>query len=271
MKLKKDNFDYFFLRHVIFFYGELKATLLNDDYFSHKKFKKLRRFFMRYVSNYFESFLYLFFKKNKNLNSSSSNLKKYGYEILLPINTSEIDFIEETKQVETSVIAHKNIDLDRGNAFALKKGFHQMAFNYFQEDSCFFEIAAWDTTSFSDREKLQNSYWHRDRDGFKVLKIFVYLDDVTENCGPHEYASYSNNIKPIKFVPQIRYQDKNVRNYFNEFKIFVGKKGMCFVVDTTGIHRANPPEKNKKRSVLQFVYYTGSIFWDKDKTKLISR
>ena len=54
---------------------------------------------MRYVSNYFESFLYLFFKKNTNLNSSSSNLKKYGYEILLPINTSEIDFIEETKDI----------------------------------------------------------------------------------------------------------------------------------------------------------------------------
>ena len=42
---------------------------------------------------------------------------------------------------------------------------------------------------------------HLPSDGFKVMKIFIYLDDVTDECGPHEYASYSNNIKPLKFVP----------------------------------------------------------------------
>ena len=72
-------------------------------------------------------------------------------------------------------------------------------------------------------------------------------------------------------MPQIRYQDKNVKKYFHDIKKFVGKKGMCFVVDTTGLHRANPPQNNKTRSVLQFIYYTGSIFWNKEKSRLINR
>mgnify|MGYP000852597674 FL=1 len=273
MKFKKNNFDYFLLRHIIFFYGELKATILTDNYFSLKKFKKLRRFYIRYISNYYEGFKYLVFGKKiiSNLVSQNLSLNKLGYEILSPIDTAEIDFIKESKNNEKSVINHKIIDLDKGNNFALSKGFHEIAFNFFNEEECFFEIEAWETLSFSSRESLQNSYWHRDRDGFKVMKIFIYLDDVTDECGPHEYASYSNNIKPLKFVPQIRYQDKNVKKYFHDIKKFVGKKGMCFVVDTTGLHRANPPQNNKTRSVLQFIYYTGSIFWNKEKSRLINR
>ena len=96
------------------------------------------------------------------------------------------------------------------------------------------------------------------------MKIFIYLEDTSLNNGPHEYVAGSHVIKPLRFVPQIRYSTENVDLIFEKNrKLLTGEKGTCFVVDTTGLHRSNPPQHSRGRSVVNFTYYTGNLIWDK--------
>ena len=67
--------------------------------------------------------------------------------------------------------------------------------------------------------------------------------------------------KAFRFVPQFRYKDKAIKNYFkiqNIIEIF-GKAGTCFVEDTTGFHRGSKPKDDSNRSILCFTYFTGPL------------
>jgi hypothetical protein len=263
------------LSHLIFFYGELKACFL-DNYFCRKGNKFLSRFLMRYIGSYYDSFYYYYkklFKKNKfNSLNCIENLKpdliNQGFEMLPNIDLNLIDFLkyEDPEKFSTPINKNKILSMQKAEIFAKKNNFHKIASKILGNKRVNFNVVSWNTKIFTDADAVKTTQWHRDRDGYKVVKFFIHLSDIDENSGPHEYALQSHIIKPLKFVPQVRYRNQYVLNYFKTKKI-LGKKGTCFVAHTNGLHKGTAPTKNT-RSILQFVYYDGPIYWEENVSEV---
>ena len=93
---------------------------------------------------------------------------------------------------------------------------------YFKEDVCNFTSTSWNTRPFKEAKGITK--FHQDRDGYKILKIFIYLNDTFETSGPHVFAVGSHRKKILKFIPQYRYDDNEVKKHYKELKTFCGKK-----------------------------------------------
>jgi len=108
-----------------------------------------------------------------------------------------------------------------------------------------------------DGEALEAENFHRDRDATEFLKWFVYVTDVDEVSGPHEYAL--DSVKSNKFAKGGRYIDADIYNEF-ETKKFIGQIGTNFLENTYGLHRGYKP-KEKERLLFQVRYSViGSSF-----------
>jgi len=106
--------------------------------------------------------------------------------------------------------------------------------------------------------------FHRDRDSSEFLKWFVYLTDVDDFSGPHEYALSS--LDSDIYTKGGRYLDEQIYKYFKTKK-FYGLKGTNFLENTYGLHRGHKPQK-KERLLLQVRYSIhGSSFRYKQKIK----
>ena len=112
--------------------------------------------------------------------------------------------------------------------------------------------------TFLDKEKNKRTNaqnWHRDRDDVKILKIFLYLNDIDSNNGATEYIPFSRkkekyehlakfsygNIAPWKVYPRLN-ADKDIDN--SDIVKFTGNKGTLYFVDTTGMHRGGFSDKD---------------------------
>jgi hypothetical protein len=265
--------DYPILRHLIFIYGEIKATFLErNNYFCRKGNKYLFRFIIRYLGSYFDSFDYHYkkifkpylFKSYSELENLKPDLITHGFEMLPDINLNELDFVEFNDPEKSLKAVNKNtiISIEQAEKFSRRHNFDKIAKRIIGCKKANFYAVSWNTKVFLDPDHVKTTQWHRDRDGYKVVKFFIHLSDVDENSGPHEYALQSNIVKPLCFVPQVRYRDEYVTNFFKTKKI-LGKKGTCFVAHTNGLHKGTAPTRNI-RSILQLVYFDGPIYWEKD-------
>ena len=80
-------------------------------------------------------------------------------------------------------------------------------------------------------------YFHRDWDSLKFIKLFIYLNDVTMNNGPHQFVLGSQMESII--VNRDRYSDSDIYGNYDKDKIktMLGNAGSNFLEDTRGIHR----------------------------------
>ena len=107
--------------------------------------------------------------------------------------------------------------------------------------------------------------YHRDFDDIKIIKFFFYLVDVDENTGPLEIINYtkSNEItSKIKSAYSI-HSDNQVERFIDETKdriIFLGKKGDCFLADTSSCFHRGSRKSLKDRYVLYANFSTRSSF-----------
>ena len=106
--------------------------------------------------------------------------------------------------------------------------------------------------------------YHQDYDDIKFLKVFIYLNNVDENNGPHSYVKKSlNNIDLIKNNSgklSERYDDDNVKKYFSKNIINItGNCGTIIFEDTHGLHKGSNVKKGK-RFVLQLVYGVSTYY-----------
>jgi len=269
MNLKKIiSYDHIIFRHLIFILGETKACIFEKNYFTKNSNKFLSRYYLRLIKPYYMSVIYSF-KKLLNYQMNNNFLNSDGYKIFnQKIDISNLIFLKIAVNRDNKVVTrHEITDLNKAEKFAIRNNFHSIAKKILKVDKCKFFVAAWDTIPFTSYDAVKTTQWHRDRDGYEVIKFFIHLSDVDENSGPHEYAQGSHILKPIKYVPQVRYRDHFIKKDYKIVKI-LGEKGTCFVADTTGLHRGTAPKTNS-RSILQFAYYTGPIFWD-NKVKEIT-
>ena len=95
--------------------------------------------------------------------------------------------------------------------------------------------------------------FHTDIDYTKHFKIFIYLDDVLDQDGPHIFIPGTHKRKKWSHLLIKRYDDDDIyQNYKNKIK-FTGKKGTIFFEDTFGFHRNNTNQKFKNCSVVVFA------------------
>lgn len=102
------------------------------------------------------------------------------------------------------------------------------------------------TSNFSDTP-IQSQKWHRDPQEMRTLKVFLYLSDVDEECGPFIYVKGSPPTSKGKFsklFPQIKpkgsYPDTfALEKLTSENDIFLATAplGTIIFCDTAGIHK----------------------------------
>ena len=125
-------------------------------------------------------------------------------------------------------------------------------------------VTAWWTfpTDKSDEQSAQ--FWHYDMDRPKWLKLFLYLNDVNLDNGPHCFVAKSHLNNGINYnirkYGYSRIQNNLIEKYYsnNDIKYITAKKGSLLFEDTRGLHKGLKVKKSS-RLLLQFQYST-SLF-----------
>jgi hypothetical protein len=95
--------------------------------------------------------------------------------------------------------------------------------------------------------------FHRDYDDWKIVKLFIYLSDVDDTSGPHEFVATSH--KRSGQLRAIPYEQQDLERTYGREQLVrvVGPRGTSFMVDTWGIHKGNVP-MTRTRMMLQIQY-----------------
>ena len=116
----------------------------------------------------------------------------------------------------------------------------------------------------TEEEKYKNAqYFHWDNDFTKFFKMYIYLNDVDENTGPHIFVPGTHKNKSISNKLCRLYSDENIKNNYDSFKKFLGKAGSIFFVDGYGIHKGELPNKNF-RLMMNIHFGRGKILYSKN-------
>ena len=106
--------------------------------------------------------------------------------------------------------------------------------------------------------------YHFDLETPKFLKIFVYINDVTTENGPHFYVigtHKDNGIdKSILSLGYSRAPDEMVNNKYKEITKHVGKRGTLIVEDTIGLHKGTVIKKKNDYRCLLCIEFSSTNY-----------
>jgi hypothetical protein len=114
-------------------------------------------------------------------------------------------------------------------------------------------ITAWWSIPTADGKPREAENFHRDVDDVNFIKLFIYLSDVEEENGPHEFILGSHARPQLHRIR--RYSDDEVLSTFGADHLvrFTGKAGTVFLENTYGLHRGQPV-RSGRRLMLQVIY-----------------
>lgn len=105
-------------------------------------------------------------------------------------------------------------------------------------------VSAWWSTAQSSKQDLSHAaqLFHIDLDIIKWVNIFIYLNDVDDQNGPHVYVRKSHKDKPASIFSDRRIADDEILQFYEEEDIIklTGIKGTTLIVDTEGYHKGEP-------------------------------
>ena len=169
-------------------------------------------------------------------------------------------------------IKHCILKLKNDNNFlskvALSKNLLDIVGNYLNSKEIVCKIECFITNPFesTEYEKKKNAQnFHYDCDYKKFIKIFIYLNDVDENSGPHVFVMNTHKKKFLKHILAERINDEEIVKIYgkkNQIK-FVKEAGSLIIEDTFGLHKGEVP-KSKSRSMIVFEYGIGNSIVKKD-------
>ena len=134
-------------------------------------------------------------------------------------------------------------------------------------------LAAWRT--LQNEDELSEMFFHMDHHGHKFAKFFLYLTDVNEGDGHHEFVLGSHDWRSFKRTlqaPSLRIVRNGIyakRKYQGRFwlnneaitrflpdrvKKVTGGAGSLFLEDTGGLHRGTRVTSGKPRMIFQALY-----------------
>lgn len=130
----------------------------------------------------------------------------------------------------------------------------ELVTGYFNAKPYLDSIQAWWSYSGNDTPQEAENF-HRDNDGIRFLKFFIYMTDVGEANGPHVFVDGSPRSPVLTRLGRL--SDAEVEQAFGKEKILVmrGKAGDAFLEDTFGIHKGQLPQEGR-RLLVQFRYAT---------------
>lgn len=121
-------------------------------------------------------------------------------------------------------------------------------------------------------DPMNGQLYHRDRDDFRSLRLYMYLNDVADKNGPHFYIKGSHNWKNLinlntnkAIRPCI---DDSDHCFMSDEKVFkgneyskqkevsiTGKSGYCWLEDGGGLHKGSVPlTKGDSRFMLAITW-----------------
>jgi hypothetical protein len=129
--------------------------------------------------------------------------------------------------------------------FALERPILEVANAYFGMYTRLRYYNVWHTFATKDKPR-QSQLWHRDREDFKILKVFVYLSDVDEGAGPLTYAKGSQLSRGLRRNPEYFVEGGVKRSDDAQMAAVVppskwlkatGRRGTIVFADTSGYHK----------------------------------
>ena len=114
--------------------------------------------------------------------------------------------------------------------------------------------------------KKNAQYYHYDCDYRKFLKIFIYLNDVDIDSGPHVYVEKTHKKKFFKHILAERINDDEINKIYglSNQKVFTKQEGSIVIEDTFGLHKGIVP-KSKSRYALILEYGSGKSILKNDQ------
>jgi hypothetical protein len=107
--------------------------------------------------------------------------------------------------------------------------------------------------------------FHQDKEFVKFVKVFVYLNDVTETNGPHMYVAgsaqdYEQHVPPAYSLSQ-RLTDEQIAAEYprHRWVTVMGPRGTVVLEDTSGFHKGVPVIRGY-RLLLQLEYCCSLFF-----------
>jgi len=146
---------------------------------------------------------------------------------------------------------------------ALNPGIKGVADAYYGLRTRIADINIWRNLP-SRHKPVSSQLWHRDQpDDHLVLKMFVYLEDVTEGAGPLSYVKGSHGKGDRKWRPQgtlydghnVRAQDDDMNREVPEARRprFTGPAGTVVLADTLGWHKGGQAT-SEPRLLIQVLF-----------------
>jgi hypothetical protein len=143
--------------------------------------------------------------------------------------------------------------------------FYNISLHYLESIPKITNIDFWLNIPNSDSEKIGSQNWHKDYEDKSLLKVFIYLEDVTTLNGPFSFVKGSHE-HPSKKIPKkltrnfpdgIVVDEDTILKYFSQSDIikFTGKKNTVIIVDTSGLHKGGFIEIGY-RYLFTFTYTT---------------
>ena len=111
--------------------------------------------------------------------------------------------------------------------------------------------------------------WHRDPEDLRLVKAFIYLNDVDDRCGPFTYIPGTHpfgaeTAKSAKLERKKRIPDDRMTRVFppDSWRVCVGEANTMILADTLGYHRGGKPIVGR-RILLTFTYTSGTPITDR--------
>lgn len=141
--------------------------------------------------------------------------------------------------------------------FGLLPAIHETACACLQRELTYYSADLWcvlpDAES-TEREWSQN--WHRDPEAERLVKVFLFLEDVTLDSGPFEYVAGSHNGGYADAAEPRRYANQAYVKHcipHEAKRQFTAPAGTIVFADTSGLHRGGYT-KAKRRLNCVFTY-----------------
>lgn len=138
--------------------------------------------------------------------------------------------------------------------FALQDEILGIANSYLNMYSSLRYYNVWHTFA-TDAHARESQLWHRDREDFHVLKMFLYISDVDENSGPFNYVTGTHpkgarqETAPFFLEGGVqRSTDEQMAQTVPEkfWKKCTGKNGTLIFADTRGYHKGGLARDNDR-------------------------
>ncbi len=140
---------------------------------------------------------------------------------------------------------------------ALNNTFIDIAKNYFDTNDVYMTGVNFRRSYFNNLPATDTQMYHRDRNSYKILKVFIYLNNVDEDTGPFQYIRKSHKKWPFLSNRKYRWEDDYIEKKYGKKSIFsaTSEIGDVIIADTTGFHKGKQLNKNY-RTMLTLNYST---------------